>query len=232
MVSGNSCRQVPGFRVFLARIETTRRMTSHISRVSAAIVLAAIVAIPPSAFAGITSTGRGNDDTRSHFTTTIAAAAKGAPTVAGAERPDMVRRFLTPQVQPVEGWFSDGYKWRDDPFTGERRFHFGIDIVAPVGTVVRAPADGQVRHASESGGYGNLVEIDHGLRFTTRLAHLDRVLVREGDAVRIGEPVGLVGVSGRTIGPHLHYEVIKDGRRVNPWRYLPRHGSGAAGTGG
>jgi murein DD-endopeptidase MepM/ murein hydrolase activator NlpD len=130
--------------------------------------------------------------------------------------------LATPHILPVEGWFSDGYKWREDPFTGRRRFHRGLDIVAPAGAIVRAPADGFVTHAAGAGGYGNMVELDHGTPYRTRFAHLESFLVEEGHAVRTGDPIGLVGSSGRAKGVHLHYEVLKDGRQVNPWPYLQR----------
>ena len=126
----------------------------------------------------------------------------------------------TPQALPVDGWFSDGYKWRQHPVTGERRFHRGLDIVAPADSVVRAPADGIVTHAASAGGYGNLIELDHRSGFRTRFAHLAKFLVQEGQTVRFGDDIGLVGSTGLAKGAHLHYEVLKDGRRVNPWPYL------------
>ncbi len=153
------------------------------------------------------------------------------PAVALSECSDIPGWISMPQLRPVDGWFSDGYSWRDDPITGERRFHNGIDIVAPAGTIVRAPADGVILHASRAGTYGNLVEIHHGPRYTTRHAHLKSILVHAGDIVRIGQPIGLVGASGRAKGSHLHYEVFMDGRRVNPWRFLPRDVASETTTG-
>ena len=125
-----------------------------------------------------------------------------------------------PQLLPVEGWLSDGFRWRQDPFDGLRRFHGGLDIVAPAGAIVRAPADGLVTYAASTAGYGNLIEIRHGGQYGTRFAHLAAFLTEAGRIVHLGQPIGLVGTSGRTNGAHLHYEVLKDGRRVNPWPYL------------
>lgn len=126
----------------------------------------------------------------------------------------------TPRLLPVEGWFSDGFRWRNDPLTGAKRFHRGLDIVAPAGTIVRAPADGVVMHASPTGGYGNMIEIRHGDMYTTRFAHLEAFLTEAGRIVRLGQPIGLVGSTGRAKGAHLHYEIFKEGRRINPWPYL------------
>lgn len=126
----------------------------------------------------------------------------------------------TPSVMPVRGWFSDGYGWRKDPITGRRVFHHGIDIVGPLGAVVRASADGVVTRAARTAGYGRRVDLSHGYGYATRYGHLSEILVTPGQRVRKGEPVGRVGSTGRSTGPHLHYEVLKEGRRVNPWRYL------------
>ena len=130
----------------------------------------------------------------------------------------------TPNVMPVEGWFSHGFGWRKDPFTGRREFHRGIDIVAPVNTGVQASADGVVVRSSRSPDLGNVLEIAHGYGFLTRYAHLNGFLVGRGDRVKRGELIGRVGSTGRSTGPHLHYEVFRDGRRVNPWKHLGQGG--------
>jgi len=122
----------------------------------------------------------------------------------------------TPSGMPVEGFFSDGYGWRKDPFTGQREFHKGLDIVAPHGTAVQAPADGLVVKAGRVAGYGHMVQVAHGFGLTTLYAHLSKVLVRPGQRIRRGEALGKVGSTGRSTGPHLHYEVFREGRQVNP----------------
>lgn len=126
----------------------------------------------------------------------------------------------TPSVMPVRGWFSDGYGWRKDPITSKRTFHKGLDIVAPVGAVVRAPADGVVTRASRTAGYGKMVDISHGYGYRTRYGHMSELLVKPGQRVRRGDAIGRIGSTGRSTGPHLHYEVFREGRRVNPWKYL------------
>jgi septal ring factor EnvC (AmiA/AmiB activator) len=125
----------------------------------------------------------------------------------------------TPIGFPVQGFISDGFGWRSDPFTGQREFHNGLDIVAPYGTAVRAPADGVVSVAGRMGGYGRFVQMSHGYGYQTRYGHLSEVLVKTGQTVRRGDVIGRVGSTGRSTGPHLHYEVYKSGNRVNPYRY-------------
>jgi murein DD-endopeptidase MepM/ murein hydrolase activator NlpD len=127
----------------------------------------------------------------------------------------------TPSLWPVEGRLMDGFAHRTDPFSGEGSFHKGVDITAPTGTSVRSTADGVVVQAEMvAGGYGRLVIIDHGGGFQTYYAHLSKILVRAGQETRRGEVIGLVGSSGRTTAPHLHYEVRVGGTPMNPYRYL------------
>jgi murein DD-endopeptidase MepM/ murein hydrolase activator NlpD len=128
----------------------------------------------------------------------------------------------TPSTMPVEGWFSHGYGWRKDPWSGERDFHGGIDIVAPSNTEILAPGDGVVSRAGRYPQLGKSLDIAHGYGYVTRYAHLNELRVRAGERVRRGDVLGLVGSTGRSTGPHLHYEVFRDGRRVNPWKYLGR----------
>lgn len=136
------------------------------------------------------------------------------------------RRMLdsTPSVMPVEGWFSHGFGWRKDPFTGERQFHRGIDIVSDAGTPVVATADGVVSRAVRVPDYGKLIDLSNGFGYVTRFAHLSEILVRPGQRVRRGDVIARVGSTGRSTGPHVHYEVFRDGRRVNPWKYLGQRG--------
>lgn len=126
----------------------------------------------------------------------------------------------TPSLQPVSGPFSDGFGWRNDPFTGEREFHRGIDIVAPLGTEVRAAADGLVTSAGRMNGYGKVVHVSHGFGHGSRYGHLSEILVRPGTRVHRGDVIGRVGSTGRSSGPHLHYEVFVAGRPVDPRKFL------------
>lgn len=115
---------------------------------------------------------------------------------------------------------TSGFGTRHDPFTRGLAQHTGIDFRAPSGTPVRATASGRIFDAGTNGGYGRMVEIDHGFGLTTRYAHLSSILVREGDIVRKGDIVGLVGSTGRSTGPHLHYEVRIDDDATDPTRFL------------
>jgi len=123
----------------------------------------------------------------------------------------------TPSIRPVyTGFINDGFGYRRDPFTGRREFHYGIDITAPTGTPIFATADGVVGEARYQGGYGNVVRINHGYGYSTIYAHLSRIVVRAGDTVRRGQKVGEIGASGRSTGPHLHYEVKQFNINKNP----------------
>ena len=126
---------------------------------------------------------------------------------------------------PTEGWFSHGYGWRKDPFTGNRQFHRGMDIVNHAGTSIHAPAEGVVSRALRASDLGKTVDISHGFGSVTRSAHLSEILVRPGQKVQRGEMIGKMGSTGRSTGSHLHYEVFRDGRRVNPWKYLGQRGN-------
>jgi murein DD-endopeptidase MepM/ murein hydrolase activator NlpD len=126
----------------------------------------------------------------------------------------------TPSLAPVSGFFSDGFGWRLDPIDGTREFHKGVDIVASTGTPVRASADGLVTAAGRRAGYGAMIQLVHGFGMSSRYGHLSRVMVAPGQRVKRGEVIGLVGSSGRSTGPHLHYEVFRAGAQVDPRKYL------------
>lgn len=125
-----------------------------------------------------------------------------------------------PTLWPADGWVSSGYGYRRDPFTGSREFHAAIDISTRTGEPVYATAHGRVISAGRSGHYGRLIEIDHGFGIQSRYGHLSRFAVVPGTTVRRGDLIGYVGATGRTTGSHLHYEVLADGRHVNPIRLL------------
>ena len=126
----------------------------------------------------------------------------------------------TPSVWPVRGYLSAGFGNREDPFTGLRDFHPGLDISAPLGTKILAPADGTVIFAGARGGYGNAVTVNHGRGVVTHYGHLDAFNVRVGQAVRRGSVLGFVGSTGRSTAPHLHYEVWMNGSNQNPLLYI------------
>ncbi|MFH1177159.1 MAG: M23 family metallopeptidase [Acidobacteriota bacterium] len=126
----------------------------------------------------------------------------------------------TPTIAPVVGVITDGYGPRLDPLTRRPAFHEGVDLSVAIGTPVRSTADGVVIFADRETGYGKVVKINHGYGYTTVYAHLDRLLVKEGARVGRNQPLGKVGLTGRTTGPHLHYEVWKDGERQNPLHFI------------
>ncbi len=126
----------------------------------------------------------------------------------------------TPTIAPVIGVITDGFGSRTDPFTGRRAHHNGLDLSARRGTPIMAPADGVVVFAGRKGGMGRMVRISHGFGYQTVYGHLDSIQVEPGQDVHRGEHIGQLGNTGRSTGPHLHYEVIKDGRTVNPLYYI------------
>lgn len=121
---------------------------------------------------------------------------------------------------PIQGRVSSGFGWRKDPFTGEDRFHAGMDLAAGEGTPVSACLDGRVIKAGYEGGYGNTVVLDHGHGLTTRYAHNRENLVAEGDWIKQGTILAEVGSTGRSTGPHLHFEVRRHGRTLDPRKFL------------
>lgn len=134
---------------------------------------------------------------------------------------DSAKKKLIPTMLPVEGgWYSSNYGWRIDPFTGQRAFHEGLDVMAEHGVVIRAAAGGVVVYSDFHPQYGNMVEIDHGNDLVTRYAHASMRLVKVGDVVLRGAKIGEVGRTGRATGSHLHFEVRQRGAPVNPTQFL------------
>jgi murein DD-endopeptidase MepM/ murein hydrolase activator NlpD len=125
-----------------------------------------------------------------------------------------------PSDWPVHGALSSPFGTRLDPFTGDQETHLGLDIIALYGAEVKAPADGTVIYAGLKSDYGNLIIIKHGNGFTTRYGHLKNFSVRQGDKVLKGQIIGHVGLTGRTTGTHLHYEVRQNDQPLNPRKYL------------
>jgi murein DD-endopeptidase MepM/ murein hydrolase activator NlpD len=135
------------------------------------------------------------------------------------------RLAATPSIMPTQGWLSSAFSsMRSHPILHVARPHEGIDVTAPMGSPIEAPAAGVVRDAGWESGYGNTIVIDHGFGTVTKFAHASKILVREGQRVSRGQRIALVGNTGLATGPHLHYEVHVNGRAVDPLRYvLPEH---------
>ncbi len=129
-------------------------------------------------------------------------------------------QLMVPSSAPIIGPVGSGFGFRADPFTGRPALHTGLDFPADVGTVIHAAAGGVVVTTAKHPEYGNLVEIDHGNGLLTRYAHTSKMLVKAGDLIRRGQPVAEVGNSGRSTGPHLHFEVLVQGVPQNPVRFL------------
>jgi len=132
-------------------------------------------------------------------------------------------RQIVPGGRPVEsGYISSLYGQRTDPFHGKEANHPGLDFAGAPGTQVLAVADGIVSHAGTDGGYGRSIEITHGSGYVTRYAHNAKLLVEPGQTVKRGDPIALMGSTGRSTGTHLHFEVMRDGKRVNPLSFVRR----------
>lgn len=121
---------------------------------------------------------------------------------------------------PVKGWITSGFGYRTSPFTGKKTPHKGLDVAAPVGTPIHAPADGVVVFSGKKSGYGNFVMLAHGFGIATHYAHCAELLATVGQRVKRGDQIGTVGMTGRTTGPHLHYEVTVNGQRKNPRNFI------------
>lgn len=125
-----------------------------------------------------------------------------------------------PSFAPVDGWIASGFGYRISPFTGDRGMHSGIDIASPIGTPILVPADGVVIFEGKKDGYGNFVMVAHGYGIVSRYGHNAENLVKIGQRVRRGEQIATVGMSGRTTGPHVHYEVVVNGKTLNPQKFI------------
>jgi murein DD-endopeptidase MepM/ murein hydrolase activator NlpD len=125
-----------------------------------------------------------------------------------------------PSVWPVRGWVTSHFGWRDSPHGGGKKRHVGLDISAPIGTPIVAAADGHVIFAAYNKAYGNVIVIDHGYGLTSKYAHCSKFIAQPGDRVKREELIARVGNTGRSTGPHLHFEVREDGVPTNPLKFL------------
>ncbi len=164
---------------------------------------------------------------RHHADVVIIGSGMGGGTLAWALRDAGVRVLLLergeflPSEPPIpDGWYSSNFGYRIDPISGQKSYHEGIDFPAPTGTPILAAASGKVINAEWHGDYGRMVDIDHGNGLVSRYAHASSINVREGDLVVRGQQIGQVGTTGRSTGPHLHFEVRLNGAPQNPARFL------------
>jgi murein DD-endopeptidase MepM/ murein hydrolase activator NlpD len=139
-------------------------------------------------------------------------------------RRDVERRealaAATPSIWPAHGWLTGMFGGRSDPFSGEPAFHQGLDISLEKGSPVYATADGTVESAAYTGDYGNLIVLKHGFGLTTRYGHLSAFAVKPGQTIHRGDVIGYIGATGRATGAHLHYEILANGRLINPLHLL------------
>jgi len=126
----------------------------------------------------------------------------------------------TPSIRPARGYNTRGFGMKHDPFTGYKRFHGGIDIASKIGTPIYVTADGIVQATGRMSDIGKYIVVDHGYGYKTKYGHLREIKVRKGQAVRRGDMIGEMGNTGYSTGPHLHYEVLKHGQRINPLQYI------------
>ena len=126
----------------------------------------------------------------------------------------------TPSIRPTNGWVSSRFGYRKSPFAKKREFHKGMDIACDRGTEIFATADGIITFSGRKGLFGNMVIIDHGHGLVTRYGHISKILKKRGQTVKKGETIATVGNTGRSTGPHLHYEVLLNGVQVNPSKYI------------
>jgi len=156
-----------------------------------------------------------------HFAKQLDARADSLSVLEALTLREQVKQSAFPSLQPVAtGWFSSNYGMRLDPFSGKQAMHEGVDFMAEVGTPIKAAAGGVVVYSEHHPQYGNMVAIDHGNGLISRYAHASKRLVKASDIVLQGQKIGEVGSTGRSTGPHLHFEILSNGAPQNPVRYL------------
>lgn len=134
---------------------------------------------------------------------------------------EQFQQTITPTGKPAEkGWISSYFGMRKDPFTGRKKMHHGVDVADKSGSNILATASGVVTFVGTQSGYGKVLDIDHGYGISTRYGHNKSVIVNPGDIVKQGQIIAIMGSTGRSTGSHVHYEVLKNGHRVNPGKYI------------
>ncbi len=157
------------------------------------------------------------------FLEAIVATQDGFSEILEAFDKEQDRLSSIPSINPVyspDAWVSSAYGYRDDPINGKKKFHDGMDVVAPRRTPIIATADGVVKFAGWRAGLGRMVEIRHGYGYTTVFGHNEKLSVKKGDHVKRGDVIALLGSTGRSTGPHLHYEIRLNDKTKNPYKYV------------
>jgi len=132
-----------------------------------------------------------------------------------------LQQEIYPEGRPIKkGWISSHFGYRKDPFTGKKAFHHGVDFAGKKGIDVFSVAAGVVSRTGKQSGYGAMVEVNHGNGYATRYGHNGEILVKAGDRITKGQVIAKMGSTGRSTGPHVHFEVLRNGKKVNPWKYL------------
>ena len=191
------------------KIVAVRHLPALIAAVFALAFFALTLYQPNSTFAGLLD---------QPTAATIPTAAIPTRNEAGIARADNLAR--TPSIWPVTGVVTSTFGWRKSPFEDDKELHSGIDIAIHLGAPVVATADGKVVQSGPAGGYGNLVQLDHGNGIATLYGHNSRLAVQVGDTVKKGQVISYAGSTGKSTGPHVHYEIRKDDTAIDPWTYL------------
>jgi murein DD-endopeptidase MepM/ murein hydrolase activator NlpD len=163
------------------------------------------------------------DESSEAFLEAIIATQDGFSEILEAFEKEQDRLSNIPSINPVyspDAWVSSAYGYRSDPISGGKKFHDGMDVVAPRRTPIIATADGVVKFAGWRAGLGRMVEIKHGYGYSTVFGHNEKLSVKKGDRVKRGDVVALLGSTGRSTGPHLHYEIRRNGKTKNPYKYV------------
>jgi murein DD-endopeptidase MepM/ murein hydrolase activator NlpD len=176
--------------------------------------------VPASGAAGPDPLGHRLQNRAGHLARTARERSRGMSALISSLAEKVDRLAATPSIRPVPGWTTSGFGYRASPFTGRREFHRAMDIANRAGTPILATADGVVVRSGDGRLKGNRIVVDHGHGMVTVYAHAEKLLKDRGDRVRRGETIALMGSSGRSTGPHLHYEVHLNGVPVDPEKYI------------
>lgn len=155
-----------------------------------------------------------------HMKGEIAAQEQGFSELVGYLEDQKSLLASTPSILPVKGWVTSGFRRRSDPFTQHLVWHRGLDISTILGAPVVAPADGVVTYVGRKVDFGNILTLDHGYGYLSRYGHNSKILVRLGQSVKRGQVIAFVGNTGKSTGPHLHYEILRNGVPLNPTDYI------------